>query len=253
MSVARLRMFAGPNGSGKSTIKSVLSPELLGVYLNPDEIEEGIRQRGFLDVQTFGVKTLSEEILSFFANSTLLCKAGMEGEARLLHFADGKLGFSEVSINAYFASVAADFLRQKLMEEKVSFSFETVMSAADKVALLEKAQRLGYRTYLYFIATDDPAINVARVKSRVHLGGHDVPEDKIVSRYTRSLDLLLDAVRHTNRAYVFDNSRDGSDHLWVAEITGGSDLEIKCDPMPAWFQRAVWSKIQAPAYPPAHG
>ena len=57
MSVPRLRMFAGPNGSGKSTIKSVLPPELLGVYLNPDEIEEGIRQRGFLDMQTFGVAT----------------------------------------------------------------------------------------------------------------------------------------------------------------------------------------------------
>ena len=67
-----------------------------------------------------------------------------------MHFADGKLGFSEVSINAYFASVAADFLRQKLLDEKVSFSFETVMSAPDKVALLEKAQRIGYRTYLYF-------------------------------------------------------------------------------------------------------
>jgi hypothetical protein len=39
MSVPRLRMVAGPNGSGKSTIKSVLPSELLGVYLNPDEIE----------------------------------------------------------------------------------------------------------------------------------------------------------------------------------------------------------------------
>ncbi|MCX6877264.1 MAG: zeta toxin family protein [Verrucomicrobia bacterium] len=246
MSVLRLRMFAGPNGSGKSTIKSVLPPELLGVYLNPDEIEEDIRRRSFLDVRVFGVETLPEEILPFFASSTLLCKAGMSEEALHLRFADGKLSFSEVSINAYFASVAADFLRQRLLENRVSFSFETVMSSLDKVALLEKAQRLGYRTYLYFIATDDPAINVARVKSRVHLGGHDVPEDKIVSRYTRSLDLLLDAVRHTNRAYVFDNSRDGADHLWVAEITEGTDLEMKCDPMPAWFQRAVWDKIQAP-------
>jgi len=35
----RLRMFAGPNGSGKSTIKSVIRRELLGVYVNPDEIE----------------------------------------------------------------------------------------------------------------------------------------------------------------------------------------------------------------------
>ncbi len=37
MNVPRLRMFAGPNGSGKSTIKSVVPPELLGVYLNPDD------------------------------------------------------------------------------------------------------------------------------------------------------------------------------------------------------------------------
>lgn len=33
MNEPRLRMFAGPNGSGKSTIKKVLPPELLGVYL----------------------------------------------------------------------------------------------------------------------------------------------------------------------------------------------------------------------------
>ncbi|MEI7912364.1 MAG: hypothetical protein WCK77_22255 [Verrucomicrobiota bacterium] len=100
MSVPRLRMFAGPNGSGKSTIKSVLPPELLGVYINPDEIEEDIRQRGFLDVRTFGVETLPEEILPFFSNSALLCKSGMSEEARHLFFADGKLSFTAVSINA---------------------------------------------------------------------------------------------------------------------------------------------------------
>ena len=36
--VSRLRMFAGPNGSGKSTMKAELPPELLGVYVNPDEL-----------------------------------------------------------------------------------------------------------------------------------------------------------------------------------------------------------------------
>ncbi|WP_395747592.1 hypothetical protein [Prosthecobacter sp.] len=117
------------------------------------------------------------------------------------------------------------------------------MSSADKVALLKKAQELGYRTYLYYIATEDPSINVARVKARVNLGGHDVPEDKIISRYARSLSLLLEAVKHTNRAYLFDNSRAGGERLWVAEITNGSDLELKCDPMPRWFQQAVWEKI----------
>ena len=33
-------MFAGPNGSGKSTLKSMLRPELIGIYINPDEIED---------------------------------------------------------------------------------------------------------------------------------------------------------------------------------------------------------------------
>ena len=168
----------------------------------------------------------------------------MDGDASHLRFADGKLGFFHVAVNAYFASVAADFLRRKLLEKRVSFSFETVMSAPDKVALLEKAQELGYRTYLYYIATEDPAINVARVKSRVLSGGHDVPEDKIVSRYARSLDLLLEAVRHTNRAYLFDNSRQGGEQLFVAEITDGCDMEMKCDPLPSWFRDAVWDRIQ---------
>lgn len=243
MSVPRLRMFAGPNGSGKSTIKSVVPPGLLGVYLNPDEIQKDIEDRGFLNVRDYGVETTREEILHFFTNSTLLQKAEMDEEAGCLRFTDGKLSFHEVIVNAYFASVAADFLRQKLLQKRFSFSFETVMSSPDKVALLKQAQSLGYRTYLYYIATEDPSINVARVKARVNLGGHNVPEDKIVSRYARSLDLLLPAVKHTHRAYLFDNSRHGGDHLWVAEITHGTDLEIKCDPMPLWFQKAIWEKI----------
>lgn len=242
--VPRLRMFAGPNGSGKSTIKSMVPEKLLGLYLNPDEIQKDIEDRGFLNVRDYGVETTREEILPFFVNSTLLKKAEMDEEAASLRFTDGKLSFHDVSVNAYFASVAADFLRQKLLERRVSFSFETVMSSPDKVALLELAQRLGYRTYLYYIATDDPAINVARVKARVNLGGHDVPEDKIVSRYARSLNLLMEAVKHTNRAYLFDNSRHGGERLWVAEITGGAELELKCDPMPLWFQKVVWEKVQ---------
>jgi predicted ABC-type ATPase len=134
-------MFAGPNGSGKSTIKSVLPPELLGVYVNPDEIEKEIREHDFLNVAAYGVETTAEEILPFFTNSTLLLKSGMDEDAENLRFTDGKLSFFEVLVNAYFASVAADFLRQKLLEKQVSFSFETVMSAPDKVGCWKKRRR----------------------------------------------------------------------------------------------------------------
>jgi predicted ABC-type ATPase len=238
----RLRMFAGPNGSGKSTIKSVIRPELLGIYINPDEIEKEIAQRDFLNLKNYGIESTEEEILPFFHESTLLAKADLLDEAHALRFNDNLLSFWEVSVNAYFASVASDFIRQKLIERGTSFTFETVMSSPDKVELLRKAQRRGYRTYLYYVATEDPLINISRVRHRVKMGGHPVPEDKIVSRYHRSLELLSEAIRYSNRAYIFDNSRH--ERIWIAEITDGVTLELKTDSLPAWFEKAVWNPFQ---------
>jgi predicted ABC-type ATPase len=70
--VPRLRMFAGPNGSGKSTIKSVIRPELLGIYINPDDIENEFRLQGLLDLEAFGVSATTKEVFSFFRCSELL-------------------------------------------------------------------------------------------------------------------------------------------------------------------------------------
>lgn len=240
-----MRMFAGPNGSGKSALKSVLPVELLGVYLNPDEIEAQIRRDGWLTVTDFGVSATADEVLGFLANAPLLTNAGYADQVRRLEFVEGRLGFHGVPVDAYYASAIVEFLREKLLVEQASFTVETVMSHPSKVALLEKAQRAGYRTYLYYIATDDPAINVSRVANRVKLGGHPVPSDRIEQRYHRSLALLRDAIRHTNRAYVFDNSGDNADHrhTWLAEITDGRELELQTDLIPAWFRRAVLDKI----------
>lgn len=245
--IPRLRMFAGPNGSGKSTIKAVIRPELLGVYINPDEIEKEIRERDFLDLKSFQVDTTETEILAFFNASVLLSQADLLDEAACLRFTDDKLSFFEVSVNSYFASVAADFIRHKLLERGTSFTFETVMSSADKVHFLQKAQQRGFRTYLYFVATDDPIINISRVRNRVRLGGHPVPDDKVIARYGRSLDLLLEAIRHTNRAYIFDNS--GPAQIWLAEVSDGKTLTMKTDQMPAWFKTAVWEKIKSDQTP----
>ena len=239
--IPRLRMFAGPNGSGKSTIKSVIRPELLGIYINPDEIEKEIFQRGFLDLNAYGVKTTEQEVLDFFGRSLLLEILNVNNESQSLCFSEGKFIFKEVKANPYFAAVAADFIRNKLVEIKQSFTFETVMSHPEKVELLQRAQAKGYRTYLYYVATGDPEINISRVRHRVKMGGHPVPEDKIVSRYYNSLDLLMQAVQNTHRAYIFDNS--STNHLWLAEITEGKNLEMKTDQMPAWFKKALWDKF----------
>src|SRR4051812_30752500 len=103
-------MFAGPNGSGKSTLKSYLPQKLLGVYLNPDEIEREMRESGVMDFAAYGVKPAGERIAQFFASSTLLKESGLEREANRLVYRDGLIEFRETA-NSYFASVAVELLR----------------------------------------------------------------------------------------------------------------------------------------------
>ncbi len=241
INISRLRMFAGPNGSGKSTIKALIKPKLLGFYINPDEIEKEMRDFAAVDLRPYGIKTTQSEVLDFFSQSSLLEKADLLDEVYELSYNQDRISFFSVNTNSYWASVTADFIRQKLLVVRSSFTLETVMSSPDKIELLRNAQRLGYRTYLYFVATEDPIINVSRVGQRVRMGGHPVPEDKIISRYYRSLDLLIDAIKCTNRTYIFDNS--GINHTFLAEITEGKMVETKVEPLPNWFKTYVLDKL----------
>lgn len=248
MSVAttpRLRMFAGPNGSGKSTIKSYVSrfidPKLFGYYINPDEFEKAIKRFGFLDFTNFNLQIDRSEVLDFFQQSGWLNKVGLAAEIARLDFRDNKLDFSRVEVNSYFASVASDLIRRRLLLSQQTFTCETVMSAPDKVEFLAAAQRAGFRTYLYYVATEDPAINISRVEIRVKEGGHNVPADKITTRYYRSLDLLWEAIKYSSRAYVFDNS--AAEAELIAEITDAQKIELKTDNVPAWFVKYVLDKI----------
>ena len=72
-------MFAGPNGSGKSVLKSCLPTSLLGVYLNPDEIEADVKMQGYLDMKMFGVETTAENVLPAFTESELLIRQRLSG------------------------------------------------------------------------------------------------------------------------------------------------------------------------------
>lgn len=239
-------MFAGPNGSGKSVLKSYLSAPLLGVYLNADEIEADVKRCGALDLRKFGIETTAAEILSFFAESKFLSGRGFSTAVADLTFESNLLYFPSEGLNSYFASVAVDFLRVKLLQQQTNFTFETVMSHPSKVEILKRAQESGYRTYLYYVATDDPMINISRVENRVKLNGHAVAPDLVEKLYHRSLNLLIEAIRYTHRAYIFDNSTDNADnsHTWLAEITDGTRMEVKAEQIPAWFRRAVLDKIQ---------
>jgi len=235
-------MFAGPNGSGKTTVKNALQrpSHWFGLYINPDDLEKTVRENGVLSLDSFGLTATTEEVQSFFVSSEFLQKNQLHSAASGIHCQSGTIDFRCLEMNPYYASVLADFLRRKAMSLSKSFTFETVMSSDDKIELLRKAQVLGFRTYLYYIATEDPAINVQRVKNRVAEGGHDVPEEKIVTRYYRSLNLLCNAIRLTHRAFFFDTSEEET--WYFAEATDGTKIELKSNEMPSWFQ-AIWDQF----------
>ena len=91
-------------------------------------------------------------------------------------------------------------------KEEKKFSFETVFSHKGKVDIIKKAKAAGYKVYLYFVSTEHPRINVYLVKVvRVGEKGHDVDEEKIISRYYRSMDLMFEAAQYCYQTYFFDN------------------------------------------------
>lgn len=101
-------------------------------------------------------------------------------------------------------------MAEKQREEHVSrmedFCFETVLSTDRNLKLLKKARQKGYFIRCYYILTADPMINVLRVKSRVEAGGHDVPKEKIISRYDRALALVKELIKVCDICHIYDNS-----------------------------------------------
>ena len=106
------------------------------------------------------------------------------------------------------AAKLAEQQREAHIDNMEEFCFETVMSTERNLNLLEKAKKKGYLIRCYYILTADPIINIYRVKTRVEAGGHDVPEDKIISRYDRALELVKDVVAISDICHIYDNSEE---------------------------------------------
>ena len=239
----RIRMFAGPNGSGKSTVKEYLLPHHIGAYLNADELEQNLKHSHQLDLMAYHPALKAPELIDFLKQKKrpnvgqLL--ALLKSEPVLLE--NGNIQFDASKIDSYLCARIIDYIRLEFLRLKISFTFETVMSHISKVEFLQEAKRQGFKTYLYYVSTVDPMINIARVKYRVSVGGHPVPEQKIVERYYRSMDLLMQAVDASDRTYLFDNSSNGEKAAFIAEIQSAETLKMNPDvhKLPWWFAEKV--------------
>jgi predicted ABC-type ATPase len=154
-----------------------------------------------------------------------------------LRFVEADLLARELDLDPYAAAKVADSLRRGLVGQGESFAFETVFSdpVGDKVEFLKEAAGSGYTVALCFIGIPGPKVSEERVAMRVTQGGHDVPRDKLRSRFPRTLANLKRAVHELPHVLVFDNGDLRRPFRQVALFEQGR-VKYRAERMPAWLR-----------------
>lgn len=94
-------------------------------------------------------------------------------------------------------------------------------------------KRWAYFVRIFFVGTDRPEINAARVARRVLQGGHEVPIRKIIDRWGHSIANAASVAAEVDRFYVYDNSVDDRDAQLVLRAADGRVVKAYGD-APAW-------------------
>jgi predicted ABC-type ATPase len=140
----------------------------------------------------------------------------------------------ETGIGAYEAAEVAETLRRQHFAQRESFIFETVFSdpVAEKLGFLEEAVAAGYTVVLFFIGVSSPQRSIGRVAQRADEGGHDVPTDKLLTRFPRTLENLRLSLLRLPLVLVYDNDDLRQPHRFCLAAGKGKLLET-VEPIPA--------------------
>ena len=172
MSRPNLWIIAGPNGAGKTTfVQQTLSTFGLpaDAYINPDAITlEYLKQQG---IERW------EDAPADVLKSTFI-RAANDSEAMLM----------------------------ERMEQGGTALIESVLSTEKYRKLVQRVRELGGVFRLVYVALNSPNLSKDRVRIRVSRGGHSVPEDKLDSRWQKSLELLPWFAYHSDEFWLIDNS-----------------------------------------------
>ncbi len=96
----------------------------------------------------------------------------------------------------------------ELLRGGESFVVETTLSGKNYLRMMLRARLARFEIVLVYVGTENIEINLARIRNRVLLGGHDVPEADVRRRYRRSLENLPTAIQRADHTILFDNSTE---------------------------------------------
>lgn len=95
----------------------------------------------------------------------------------------------------------------RAIAEGENVAIETVLSSDKFIPVVRAAHARGYHTRLVYIGLPSVELAIERVAQRVRIGGHDVPETKIRSRWPRTHDMLRRMLDEVDDVLVFSNGQ----------------------------------------------
>ncbi len=123
------------------------------------------------------------------------------------------------------AIAAGRVMRARLRElggRRRDFAFETTLAGRTHATWIRSLLRVGYEFYLLFLWLPSPELAVERVRSRVELGGHSVPEETVRRRYAAGLRNFFRVYKPLATVWrIYDNSRRTGPRLVAAGRVGG--------------------------------
>jgi predicted ABC-type ATPase len=101
---------------------------------------------------------------------------------------------------------------RKLLEQAIAgnldFAIETTLGGSTITRLLAQAAASGIATYVWYVGLASPELHIRRVRARVRLGGHDIPEEAIRRRYEHSRRNLIALLPALTALRMYDNSAE---------------------------------------------
>lgn len=125
--------------------------------------------------------------------------------ARQLRTANPALSQTEANSAAWHRGFA---LLKRAIAQRLDFAFETTLGAGSIPRELARAADEGFAINIWYAGLDTPELHLARVRSRVRLGGHDIPESAIRRRFEHSRLNLIALLPKLAALRVYDNSID---------------------------------------------
>ncbi|SKA77590.1 Predicted ABC-type ATPase [Prosthecobacter debontii] len=144
-----------------------------------------------------GKTTFSRELLPSigikrFLNADEIAKGLSPLDPTLVAFKAGRLLLDEV---------------EGLLVAKASFAIESTLSGKTYVSLIRRAKELGYRFVLHYLTIGSYQQAIERVRLRVGLGGHHVPDADVERRFQRSLrHFVEDYLPLADEWHLWDNT-----------------------------------------------